>query len=580
MLITDNPSYYQTHTGDKVLIGNGYVISGTQLTVEMLSGINQQLNGYEILAAESMISELKELCTQPSPVKVDAGKYLQNRKDYDIKYSLMYGDFKIFVLKRNILVRMIELLLETLTLSETEVELYLHSDYQLIKYVDHILPYFNKEKIGFYDSWKNRERTKNIYYSLHRLLAKKPVVKPHKNHFVLFLFDIASEVDIFERFFEMINATNDITLSIVQVSSGVMENKVVTAEKYKSANINYFQFKDFKAPAINTNSLFGDWLWAFHPGYANIFSTSIYRRSLEVYYSFAEQCIQTLKPDVVIFANTSETGRAVADVCRLKNIPSVNVEYGLFTDDAMHMESNIRFSARACIGETGVEIWKKRNDPTPIHEVTGFLKLDKTPDITSRDPFFISAGMDPGLKTIFFASTWGGTNGIYNQEKLHIVKTLMTICEGNGYQLIIKKHPAETDHYLDELVKSCNKTSIRIFHHGEVDLYSALSACDLLVTQNSSISAEALYYNKPVMFVNLTTHLIWPDLLPFIHEKFAFNVRSTADLEKNIKFIFDNLDMIAEEVRKNALKYIYKPDRNASRRLLDLCLRLKNEYGS
>jgi CDP-glycerol glycerophosphotransferase (TagB/SpsB family) len=188
--------------------------------------------------------------------------------------------------------------------------------------------------------------------------------------------------------------------------------------------------------------------------------------------------------------------------------------------------------------------------------------------------------MNPQLKTIFFASTWGGTNGVYNDEKVQIVQHLLQICEANNYQLIIKKHPAETDNKLDELMKKHQYHSFKIFNHGELNLYQALAATDVLITQNSSISAEALYYHKPVMFVNLTDQLIWPDLLPFIHEKFAFNVRSLTDLEKNIIFIFDNLDTIANEVKQHADKYIYKPDGNASQRLLDLCLKLKEERGA
>ncbi len=581
MLITDNHNNYNSFSGEKILIGNGHLISGNVLSDEAITEINRQMNGYEIRAAEDMITELRALCQLKPEIQVNANPFLNTRSQFDIRYSLLYQDFKIYVLKRNVFDRMLELVSEKVKAKGDQIEFYLHNDYQLLADPKRTSSLTMSSKFSFYGPTpKVSPVLKNLYYSLHSFLHTSCPVKTQKTHIALFVFDIASEVEIFDTFFKIVAEREDLELSIIQISSGVPAHKVVSAAKYEGDNIHFFEFKDFKSPVQTDDVSFTGWLNMVDPYYGDIFGKAPTRHNLAVYYAFAAKCFKRIQPDIAVYANTAEAGRAISDVGRTLKIPVINVEYALFTDDAIHMESNILFSARACIGESGIGIWKKRNDPTPKHEAIGFIKLDKPLRKSDAKNFIGSLGFDPALPTIFFASTWAGTNDLYNKEKMTIVERLIDFCEQQKVNMIIKKHPAETDGKLNELVKGKGSAFVKVFEHGEIELQDALRASEILITQNSSVSAEAIFYGKPTVFINLSQGLIWPELFPFIGEEFIFNIRDLAELEKRITFILKNSTLISQKMSEHAGKYLFKPDGNASKRLLDLCLRLKNMYES
>ena len=296
--------------------------------------------------------------------------------------------------------------------------------------------------------------------------------------------------------------------------------------------------------------------------------------NLEIYYSYFDQIFKQLKPDVCVNDNTGEIGRALSDVSRFYKKPSVNVEYGLFSDDAIHMESNIEYSIRACLGQSSIDVWKKRNDPSLEHKAIGFLKLDNLDlSIFNKQYFFKKNNLSDNSKTIFFASTWGGTNELYNEEKKAIVLQIAETAKLKNLNFIIKKHPAETDNFLEETLANFPYENIKVFQHAELNLYEALRYSDYITTQFSSISVEALYCKKPTIFFNLSEENSFVDQLTMKDEFFIFSVKNKEEFEEKIDFIEKNSEKLREEIEKATEKYLYKTDGKSSERLLDL---LKN----
>lgn len=66
------------------------------------------------------------------------------------------------------------------------------------------------------------------------------------------------------------------------------------------------------------------------------------------------------------------------------------------------------------------------------------------------------------------------------------------------WQLLVKLHPHEHDlAYYQEIAAEMGCRNPLLIH--QVDLYRLLSVCDVLVTANSTVGAEAIYFHKPLV---------------------------------------------------------------------------------
>ncbi|MFN5981841.1 MAG: CDP-glycerol glycerophosphotransferase family protein [Fluviicola sp.] len=574
LLITDNNKVYlETSVEKKLLLGNGLISKCSFLSENQLTLFNSHLNGIEARAAELMIEELKktlDLC--PDFI---VNPFLKTRNKKDIAYSLLYSNFKKFVLlKHQLILTLNAFFSQFLSVEISSIEIELSEKYSLFEIGD--LKNVTVSKLKFYNDLNSIKLKwyKNLYYLFFNLfLSKRISSKTNKKQLLLVLFDTFNDLDLFKKFFKIVENSTDVHLNIVQIKSGISKEQSHSIDHLKSENISCYQIEEFRSFVKHTNSDFYSKIKNINPKYA-VFEKNGLNENLEIYYSYFNTIFKKLKPDVCVNDNTGEIGRALADVSRFYQKPSVNVEYGLFSDDAIHMESNIQYSVRACLGQSGIDVWKKRNDPSLQHTAIGFLKLeDLDLSLFNKQAFFEKNNLLVTSKTLFFASTWGGTNELYNEEKKAIVLQIAETAKEKNWNFIIKKHPAETDRFLEECLASFPYEHIKVFQHPEINLYEALTYSDYITTQFSSISVEALYCKKPTIFFNLSTENSFVDQLTMKDEFFIFSVKNKQEFEEKLNFIEENSLQISSEIEKATEKYLFKTDSNSSERLLDL---LKN----
>lgn len=580
ILFTDNENIYHKSSSNKILVGNGIIISSDFIDKKELDKFNSQLNAIEGEASELMISELKTVSNTCPVFKVN--RYLATRNNkYDIAYSLLYPNFKVFVTQKYFIKLMVNKV-QMKFASNAKFCFELNDQNNLIQYDDELKA--KALSFKFYSTGKSEKLdiVRNIYYACHHLFRKpkidfNPDTNKNVKHILLVIYDTFNDVDLFKNFFSLIQQSSNVHLSIVQISSGIAADKSHGIHHLKGKNISTYKIEDFKNIVSFSNNDFYEKMKHIAPQYS-IFSKYKKNDNLEIYYMYLSDIIKRMKPDVAIYDNTGEVGRVVSDVSRYYKIPSVNVEYALFSDDAIYMEGNIKYTARACLGQATIDIWKRRHDPSLKHYAIGFLKLDglDTSKFNKHD-FFVKYRLDINTPTIFFASTWGGTNELYNKEKRSIARNIAEYAQQKNWNFIVKKHPSEVDTNIEEELKNFGYDKAKVFEHKDLNLYQAILFSDIITTQFSGISVEAMYLNKSTIFYNLSDDQSFVDQIVMKDEKFIYSVSNNAEFESAINHILNNKEEEFSEIQKSTEKYLYKTDRKASERLLHIVTQLKYE---
>ena len=101
-------------------------------------------------------------------------------------------------------------------------------------------------------------------------------------------------------------------------------------------------------------------------------------------------------------------------------------------------------------------------------------------------------------------------------------------------QLVVKPHPSETKQlYLDTLQEFPHLRE-RVKVVKQIDLYSLLNECELLLTPGSTVALEAMILEKPVLIINLTKR----DLsIPFAEYGAGLEISDETDLVPTIKLL-------------------------------------------
>lgn len=384
---------------------------------------------------------------------------------------------------------------------------------------------------------------------------------------------------VLERFYELVKKSKEVHLTLVVLSSGIAKNKAIDAQNFSSQNITVLDYTLFRNGNNQNHSDLYKQLESWHPAYAIIRKQKLIE-NLEDHYAWIGTAIEAVKPDVCFTVSLSETGRAISDAARYFSVPCVNVEYGINTDDPLYFNSNTNFTIRACIGEANQLIWKKRNDPSEQHYNIGFCKLDKLIDFKPNPAdFFQRNKLDATRPSLFFASSWTSSNKSYDLEKQTLVDELSKLCHKRNWNLLIKKHPAETDSLVKDIIDRSNFANQLVFNHADITLHELVCYCTVATTQSSSMFAETLYFEKPFCFLNKSKEGGITELYTSINEDGLFETyRNMEDFERFVEQLMQPEELIKFKTKAQKLKekYLYKVDGLSSERLLKLLIEAKN----
>lgn len=133
-------------------------------------------------------------------------------------------------------------------------------------------------------------------------------------------------------------------------------------------------------------------------------------------------------------------------------------------------------------------------------------------------------------------------------------------------ELIIKPHPGEKDahSYFHHIAKSLHLQSPVLTFD---DLYLTLNSCDVLITHNSTVTAEAIYFKKPVILYDFENS----DVSGFSRFKGAvFTADSPNQLNEIISSILNKKLPIDEAVQDDFIRqFCFAIDGNTCQRYID-----------
>ena len=584
VFITDSSERYHAGTAEnRILLDVAVIRSSTFLSEAEILALNTLNGSSEITAGDAFVAALEQLVSRLSEKEFPVIPFMEHKTRYEQLYSFLFHRLSEYGRHRFQLHYWIASFLEFQNDPSPLLNFDLDYQYSWIAQSRETLK-FNGEVHIRPQQRSGLQRLsgelKNLLHTPYRLLHPPKKAVRSRTNVLIVTYNIPHHIRIFEQYVNHTLKTTDYDIHFLIVSSSLNSSEnLVTPLFGEHSRIHIHAFESFRSTHfLRPGKILGK-LAQLEPELAFLENDPHFEATF-TQYQWMANVFRKLSPDVCLLVNLHEIGRIMADIAWQTKTPSIQVDYGLFSDHHL-MNARIAFTARAVLSQAVTAVWEKRGDTALSRIPIGFTKLDdsRSPEELTADKqaFFNANGLDPDLPTVFFASTWSLPGEIYDVEKSEIVKALSGICGRSRYNLIVKKHPLEQDDSLEKLVagKSCQ----RIFQHTDLSLEKAIALSDFVTTQGSSIVLEALFYGKMPVFLGIAAekqHILAGmtnnDDVVYFSDFTAFEqFLQSLVKDESARIEFD------ARVQQKTEQMLYKKDRKASFRLFELVEKLMKE---
>ena len=318
----------------------------------------------------------------------------------------------------------------------------------------------------------------------------------------------------------------------------------------------------------------------------SLFFSRSYLTMIIAIIEMAKRMVEVENPDAIIhYADLPDTGRAVIASARLKGIPTLLLQHGLYDryyPYFNHIESDIghngEVSAPYCPIPDKLAIsngytkdilvrYGKISDADVI--ITGQPRYDVMAEadrILNRERTFNSLNLDPEKKLIAWMTATHAFTLQGNERHINSVYNAMKSL--NDAQLIIKLHPGENQKA--PLYRKNRTLRPTILDRYGPTTFELLNASDVVITNGyCSTAIEAIMLDKPVVMIDFGGSLI----PPYVECGAALGIYEEDALISVLKDLLHNEETrrrLARGREKFASKGNYKPDGQASQRVADI----------
>lgn len=302
-----------------------------------------------------------------------------------------------------------------------------------------------------------------------------------------------------------------------------------------------------------------------------LFYSNIFDRSLKNY-------LNEIKPKVILANNEALNLKPRTN---LKNMKFCGIQASKIY--AMHEKYNGVFISNFQLDEFKSDLFlvsgikfkdmKKNTKDTIEIIVVGQHRYDVLSEIANIydiEQIYEELVLDQNKKIILWTTQTHGLPLDENLENISAVYSAVQLL--NDVQLIVKLHPAENQK--GEIYKA-NTSFKPIIVPGNIDIYSLLYMCDLLITKNSTTAMEAVALNKPVVILNLSGEPLKSE--NYVNEGVALGVNNAKDLKQIIFKLLKDDSVLVSSRDKYIENYLYKNDGKASERVVSLIGKIINQ---
>lgn len=227
--------------------------------------------------------------------------------------------------------------------------------------------------------------------------------------------------------------------------------------------------------------------------------------------------VAAVRPAVVcLYAESSGWGRAALAACRAAGVPTVAVQHGIvypkyysYRHDPDEADCP-RPLRTAIFGQAAGRLLRERGGYLPETLVTtGSPKFDdlvRGARERDREALRRRLGVGAGERLVVVASRFQAIRRTHQAIGTAFPALVAAVQSLPGVHAVVKPHPAEAPDPYQAVVRRHEADRVRVLSAG-ADLAELLHAADVLVTVESLSAVEALVLGRPVVVLNMPTHL-------------------------------------------------------------------------
>jgi CDP-glycerol glycerophosphotransferase (TagB/SpsB family) len=292
------------------------------------------------------------------------------------------------------------------------------------------------------------------------------------------------------------------------------------------------------------------------------------------YYSFQHFFKKSSFKTVTSIDENSLRIKSILDAAKHENIKTVGVQHGTIHD--LHPAYVFtEEDARRGIQQDQTLVWGDHWASFLIHKgnynksaitVTGQIRTDIIPKLktTNRTDYL---QIDALKKIIVFASQPQRDPILREKSALDVFTAVKDLKDA---ELILKLHPAERNDfdYYKAIARKAKCTNYRIVL--DFDLYLLISISDIIITCFSTVGAETVYFNKPLIILD---HLK-QDIQKYHEEGIAFQTSNSQELNAIlVKLLEGKIDFNEEAYQNYIQQYAFRIDGKVAERAKDCIMR-------
>ncbi len=264
--------------------------------------------------------------------------------------------------------------------------------------------------------------------------------------------------------------------------------------------------------------------------------------------------------------------RCILDAAKASQIKTIGIQHGNIHDlhpAYLYTASEINNGILCDTTIVWGDYWKDfliniAGYPADSLEVAGQSRTDIIPVLLREQQSLKTRLNLPPGEIIVFASQLQQDPLLRERAAFDVFESVK---DQRDVHLIVKLHPSEVsdpDYYIRIAKQAgCENYSIAT----DTDLYLLIATCRLLITCFSTVGAEAVYFNKPLIILD---HLE-QDIQGYIRQQVAFKATNAGELSETIKRVLSGKLSTDEKaandfIRRNA----YRVDGMTSERILEI----------
>jgi CDP-glycerol glycerophosphotransferase (TagB/SpsB family) len=262
--------------------------------------------------------------------------------------------------------------------------------------------------------------------------------------------------------------------------------------------------------------------------------------------------------------------KSILDASKSNGIKTIGIQHGTIHDLHPAYMFTLNDRERKMIPDRTIiwgERWKEllsnkgNYDPESLF-ITGQIRTDIIPALKNSKIKGV-LNIPENSRVVLFASQPQQDPELREKSAFDVFTAMSNIPNAH---LVVKLHPAEKNDmsYYKEIARKAGCNNYQIIYH--IDLYLLISLSDVVITCFSTVGAETVYFNKPLIILD---HLK-QDIQGYHKEGIALQAIDQEELKNYIlKFLNGQLSIKAENYSNYIRNFAFKIDGKVGERIIN-----------